>query len=127
MLRTAAVISAFLGLGFGLLDIFGIVHLARGKGVWMFMGWPTYDGVLPGSVSSLIGFLAVTIAEVWCGVLLWRRSRSGIILSWVVLPFEFLFWIGFALPVGPPLGLARAAMVVLGRRTVRHRSASSVE
>ena len=37
----------------------------------------------------------------------------------ILLPVELLFWIGFALPVGPPLGLARALVLLLDRRAVR--------
>ena len=34
-------------------------------------------------------------------------------LSYLLLPFELFFWIGFALPFGPPLGIARTVLVLL--------------
>jgi hypothetical protein len=46
------------------------------------------------------------------GVLLWRDATIGPGLALLLLPVEFVFWIGFALPVGPLLGLARTALVV---------------
>jgi hypothetical protein len=30
-----------------------------------------------------------------------------------IMPLEFTFWIGFALPLGPPLGIARTVLVML--------------
>jgi hypothetical protein len=35
------------------------------------------------------------------------------VLAVALLPFELAFWIGFALPLGPPLGLARAILVTM--------------
>jgi len=35
-----------------------------------------------------------------------------LVLALALLPVEFVFWIGFALPFGPLLGLARTALVV---------------
>jgi hypothetical protein len=32
----------------------------------------------------------------------------------VLLPVELVFWIGFRLPFGPPLGAARTALVIVG-------------
>ncbi len=49
-------------------------------------------------------------ARVW---LLWRGLRAGAVLAVALLPFELAFWIGFALPLGPPLGLARAILVIM--------------
>jgi hypothetical protein len=37
-------------------------------------------------------------------------------VSYLLLPFEFVFWIGFALPFGPPLGIARTILLLLARR-----------
>lgn len=47
------------------------------------------------------------------GVLIGIGARYAPILSYALLPFEFAFWIGFALPFGPPLGLARVALLFL--------------
>jgi len=38
------------------------------------------------------------------------------VLALVLLPFEFAFWIGFALPFGPPLGVVRTIAVALAAR-----------
>jgi hypothetical protein len=113
--------SALAGLGFGIPCAFGIAHLARTGEVWEFLGFPTYgegpfDKVgLKTSVPLLAGFQAVCVAEVGLAVAIWRRSPRAATLSHALLPFELAYWIGFALPLGPPTGLARTAMVVAGK------------
>ncbi len=47
------------------------------------------------------------------GVLLWRAQRAGPVLALVLLPIELVFWIGFALPAGPIIGLARTVLVII--------------
>lgn len=65
------------------------------------------------SVPLLVGFLAVCAAEVAVAVTLWARAPYAAAVSYALLPFELVFWIGFALPVGPPLGLARTVLLLL--------------
>ena len=118
MTRAAAVCSLLLGLGFGLPGAYGAVHFARHAEVWTFLGFPTYGGGpferwgLPTSVELLLGFVLVCAAEVVVGVLLWRDVAAAPWLAFVLLPVELAFWIGFALPFGPLLGLARTALVI---------------
>ena len=53
------------------------------------------------------------------GVLLWQGAGAAVWLALALLPFELVFWIGFALPFGPLLGLARTALVVAAIVTER--------
>jgi hypothetical protein len=55
----------------------------------------------------------VCVAEVALGAMLWAGAPHASIVSHALLPFEFVFWIGFALPLGPVLGAARTALLVL--------------
>ena len=118
MTRAAAVCSLVLGLGFGLSGSYGAWYYARHSEVWMFLGFPTYgDGPferwgLSTSLPLLLGFVAVCAAEVAVGVLLWRGTATAPWLALALLPVELVFWIGFALPFGPLLGLARTALLV---------------
>ncbi|MBC3192104.1 hypothetical protein H7X46_13610 [Pseudonocardia sp. C8] len=122
MLRTAAVLCWVLAAGFGLLDVVAIAHTAGGGGVWTFFGYPTYgrgpfeDAGLPTTVPLLAGFLLVAVAEAVVGVLLWRRRRSGVVGALLLLPFELAYWIGFALPAGPVLGVVRTVLVLRAAR-----------
>ena len=120
--KAAAVLAGFAGLGFGLPGALGVKHLAETGQVWMFMGFPTYGGGpfervgIRTSVPLMSAFVALCAAEVATGCLLWRGSRAGVRLSHALLPIEMAFWIGFALPVGPPLGVARTLLVISQRR-----------
>lgn len=119
-MRTAAgAVSLLLGLGFGLPCIFGIRHLARTSEVWTFLGFPTYGGGpferigVPTSVPLLVGFLAVCAAEVAVAVMLWSGMSTAPSAAYTLLPFELVFWIGFALPFGPVLGVTRTVLLLL--------------
>ena len=118
-MKLAAVLSILVGFGFGLPCAYGIRHLSRAGEVWTFLGFPTYGGGpfegfgIRTTVPLLVGFLVVCGLEVVMGWLLWRGLRAGAVLAVALLPFEFAFWIGFALPLGPPLGLARAILVIV--------------
>lgn len=118
MNRAAGVCSLVLGLGFGLPGVYGAWYYARQGQVWTFLGFPTYgDGPFerwgfPTNVALLVGFVAVCAAEAVVGVLLWGGSTIAPWLALALLPVELLFWIGFALPFGPLLGLARTTLVV---------------
>lgn len=68
---------------------------------------------MPTSVPLLVAFLLVSVAEFVVGWLLWQRQRAGTVLALALLPVEFAFWIGFALPVGPVAGLTRTALVLV--------------
>jgi hypothetical protein len=110
-----------------------MASIARGEGVWYFLGFPTYGGAvfeqlgIPTSVPLLVGFLLVAVAEVVVGVLLWTARRAGPVLALVLLPIEFVFWIGFALPFGPVFGLARTVLVLLAIwRATRTRDSSGL-
>jgi hypothetical protein len=126
MVVGAAVCSLVLGLGFGLPGIVGLLHFARTGEVWTFMGFPTYGSGpfeaigLPTSVPLLVGFVLVCLAEVAIGMMPLLDVPVGATLSYLLLPVEFVFWIGFALPFGPPLGIARTILLVLAGLGLAH-------
>ena len=115
----AGSLSVLLGVGFGLPCIFGIIHFRRTGEVWTFMGFPTYgDGPfqragVPTSTGLLVAFLAVCLVEVTLGAMIWSDAAGAKVLSLALLPIELVFWVGFALPLGPPLGIARTVLVML--------------
>jgi hypothetical protein len=129
MLRAAAVLAWFAGLGFGLPCIYAIWYFADRGYVWTFLGFPTYGGGpfedvgIKTTVPLLVLFLLVCVAELAAGRLLWQRRRAGAVLALALLPVEFAFWIGFALPLGPVVGLARTALVLLGWSSLSRRRA----
>lgn len=117
--RTAAVLAILTGLGFGLPGFGGTFYFAAQGEVWRFLGFPTYgngpfvDCGVETSVPLLLGFVVVCAAEVGAGVWLLRNSSRALWLQFTLLPFELVYWWGFALPFGFALGLARAVAAVL--------------
>jgi hypothetical protein len=118
--RAAAILAVLPAVVFGIPCIFAIRFFSDRGYVWTFMGFPTYgQGPFEAwgfqtTTGLLVAFLLVCVAELVVAVLLWRETRTGVVLSLALLPIEFLFWIGFALPLGLVVGLARAALAVAG-------------
>lgn len=116
--RIAAAASLVLGLGFGLPCAYGLWFFVTRNEVWIFLGFPTYgDGPfdaagIPTTVPVLAGFLIICTLEIVAAVLLWRPHRAGYWISLLLLPFEAIYWIGFALPFGPLLGGLRTGLVL---------------
>jgi hypothetical protein len=119
VIRIAAALSLVAGLGFGIPGLIGTLQFARTGQVWTFMGLPTYGGGpferlgLPTSVPLLLAFVLVCLAEVVVGILLLLDAPYAAVASYVLLPFELVFWVGFALPFGPPLGILRTILLLL--------------
>ena len=115
----AAACSILLGLGFGIPAVLGTVHFARTGEVLIVMGFPSYGRGpferigLATSVPLLVAFVLVCLAEVVLGAVLLLGRPHAATLGYLLLPFEFVFWIGFALPFGPPLGIARTILLLL--------------
>lgn len=105
--------------------MYAIWYFAEHGRVWTFLSFPTYgDGPfedigLHTSVPLLGAFLLICVAESVVGWLLWQHRQTGTVRAIALLPLEAAFWIGFALPFGPLLGLARTALVLAARRQSR--------
>ena len=118
-IKVAAALSIVNGAGFGAPIPWAMWRLRRDDHVPMLLGFPTYGGGpferwgIRTSQWLLLAFLVVNILEGVAGVLLWTGARSGAILGFAVLPFAALFWIGFALPFGPPLAIASTILVII--------------
>ena len=125
MLKVAAACSLLLGLGFGLPAAYGARHLATTGEIWTFLGFPTYGGGpferwgIPTTVPLMLAFLTVCMAEVVVGVMLWGDHTAGLWLALALLPFEVIFWIGFALPFALPFGITRTVLVAIVLTGVR--------
>ena len=119
MLKAASIINWFLGVGFGIPCLIGMWSLWRGKGIAYVLGFPSYGlgpfekiGVQT-TIPLLLGFLLVCVMECVAGQMLWNTDKGGAILSFVIIPLEMAFYIGFALPFGPPLVLIRTILIIL--------------
>jgi len=120
----ATTASAVAGVGFGLPCVWAIRYTAQTGQVWQFLGLPTYgdgpfeDAGITTTVPLLAGFLAVCVAEVVLSVGITRRSPWAATASRSLLPFEVVYWIGFALPFGFVLGALRHVMLRPARKAL---------
>lgn len=128
MTRAAGAIAWLLGLGFGLPCVYATWYFISDDEVWTLFGFPTYgDGVfeqvgLDTSVPLLLAFLLVCVAEMVLGWWLWSGHRGNRAFAALLLPVELVFWVGFALPFGPILGVVRTALVLVGGRAGENRA-----
>ena len=124
-IRVAAVTYVALGLGFGAGSVVTMAYLARDGQLpmtpWGFrsMSGP-FEQLGPGGFtilgSALVGVCAL---QVVAGAQLWQGRRRGAQLAVATTPLALGLGAGFALPfllVGEPIG---AALVVVGRRSLR--------
>lgn len=124
-LRLAAVLCWFTAVGFGLPNLPAIWSLLNGRGVPLLFGFPAYGGGpferfgITTSIPLLGMFLLVCVLEGVAGWLLWDGQRSGAILALAILPIGAAFWVGFALPVAPPVALIRTALILLNWTSLR--------
>jgi prepilin signal peptidase PulO-like enzyme (type II secretory pathway) len=120
--RIAAGIIALLALGFGIPGLLGALHFQRTGEVWRLWGFPTYGpGTfekwgIPLSAALMVAFSAVCALALGAAVLMWLPETAlvGAIAALVLLLAQAVFWIGFELPFGPPLGIAAVVLIVLG-------------
>ncbi len=127
--RTAAVTTWIYTAGFGLPVLPVAVYLRRRGTLPTFLGlFEMYGG--PWSlrythgtfIVLLVVFLVVTVVVAWAAWLMWQGSRTGAVLSLVLMPVEAVFWTGFALPIPWVAGVARVGLVLLGWQSLERRA-----
>jgi hypothetical protein len=125
MIRTAAILSWFLGLGFGIPCVMAIRSVLAGRGIVYLLGFPTYGNGpferhgVHSTPTLLSGFLLLCALECTAGVLLWGGHKTGAILAFALLPLGAVYWWGFALPIPPMFAVARAIAIVLAWRALQ--------
>jgi hypothetical protein len=66
-----------------------------------------------------MAFLVVALAASWAAWLVWNASRTGAVMTLVLLPLEAVFWFGFDLPIPKAMGLVRVILLVVGWSALR--------
>ena len=90
-------------------------------------GGPWWDAMTDEEfVATLGAFLAVNSVVAAGGVLLWFGRRAGAVIALALLPIEFAFWLGYALPFPPLIALLRIALVAAAWRVVLIRGPREV-
>lgn len=118
MMKAASICLWFSGLGFGIPCIYSIWYFLKTRNIATLMGFPCYGsgpfekiGIYT-TVPLLFGFMLVCSLECICGWGLWNGDKGSAVLSLAIIPVELIFFIGFALPFGPPLIVIRTALLL---------------
>lgn len=121
--RIGAVLTTSVSLGFGIPALFGIEYHARTGAIWRLWGFPTYDpslfrawGVQAPAIVLMVAFATVCALAVIAAVLLWLPSTAliGAIAGLTLLAAQAVFWAGFVLPFGPPMGVLATVAIIAG-------------
>ncbi len=124
MILVAAVLAVISGLGFGLPGLYAIWNMIQGRGIAYVMGYPTYGGGtfehfgIKTTIPLLVAFVLVCATECVAGWMLWNGDKGGAVLALALLPIELTFWIGFSLPFGPLLAVARTVLILIARTSL---------
>lgn len=119
MFKAASICLWISGLGFGLPGLYGTWYFYKNQTIWTFMGFPTYGNGpflkmgMTTSVPLLAGFVLVCFFECYASWDLWKGTKDSAFLSFAIISFELFYFIGFALPLGPPLIAIRAILLIL--------------
>jgi hypothetical protein len=121
MLRVAAVLFWTTALGFSATIVPVALYLLEHRELPQVFGIRAFSGPFEALgvetfVVLLAAFQVVCVLEAIAGWLIWKGQRGGGVLGLALLPIAAIFWVGFALPLPPLVGLARAAIVIANWR-----------
>jgi hypothetical protein len=111
--------------GFGLPAPFVASYYLRVGTLPSFMGlFPMYGGPFdrstPEAFAVLLAlFTALSALEAYAGWLLWNGEPLGARMTLVLLPFEVVFWFGFAVPFPPLIAVVRLGLLAAGWSALR--------
>lgn len=63
-------------------------------------------------------FVVVSAMKFLAAYWLWHSRKDGAVLGLILLCLSAIFWYGFALPLGPLLGIAEVVLLLLVWRTL---------
>jgi hypothetical protein len=123
--RIATVLTWVYAAAFGVPAIPVAIYLRQRGTLPTFLDlFPMYGGPWSSRLEDgtfimlLIAFLIVVLIATWAAWLLWNGSKSGAVISLVLLPVEAVFWLGFALPFPWLIGIARAALILVAWKSL---------
>ena len=65
-----------------------------------------------------IGYVIVSALKILAAYWLWGARLDGAVLELILLGLSAIFWYGFALPLGPLVGVIQIVLLALARRTL---------
>jgi len=65
-----------------------------------------------------IGYVIVSALKILAAYWLWGARMDGAVLELILLGLSAIFWYGFALPLGPLVGVIQVVLLALAWRTL---------
>jgi len=82
------------------------------------LGGPFEKLGLDALIVAGIGYVMVSALKILAAYWLWGGRADGAVLEMILLGLSAIFWYGFALPIGPLLGVIQVVLLVLTLRTL---------
>ena len=83
------------------------------------LGGPIERLGLDALIVAGIGYLIVSALKILAAYWLWGSRMDGAVLELILLGLSVIFWYGFALPLGPLLGVIQVILLALVWGTLR--------
>jgi len=80
------------------------------------LGGPFEKLGLEALIVAGIGYIIVSALKVLAAYWLWNSKMDGAVLELILLGLSVIFWYGFALPLGPLLGIIQVVLMALAWR-----------
>jgi hypothetical protein len=90
---------------------------------------PTFGGIrlvggpferlgLEALIVAGIGYIFVSALKILAAYWLWGSRKDGAVFELILLGLSVIFWYGFALPLGPLLGIVQVVLLALAWRSL---------
>jgi hypothetical protein len=82
------------------------------------MGGPFESLGIDALIVAGIIYIFASSLKILAAYWLWYSRRDGAVLGIILLGFSIIFWYGFALPIGPLVGIVELVLIVLAWKTL---------
>lgn len=114
---TALVVFDCFGWIFGILPPMYYAYVHRTFpvvwGIRLLDGGPFGKLGIDGALLAGVMFIIVSAFKLLAAYWLWNSRMDGAILELILIGLSAIFWYGFALPFGPPVGVAQIVLIIL--------------
>jgi hypothetical protein len=83
------------------------------------LGGPFEKLGLEALIVTGIIYIVVSALKFLAGYWLWNSRMDGAVLELILLGLSAIFWYGFALPFGPPVGIIQVVLLVFAWGSLR--------
>jgi hypothetical protein len=97
--------------------VFSQGHLPTFGGIRL-LGGPFEKLGIEALIVAGIGYIMVSALKILAAYWLWSFRMDGAILELILLGLSAIFWFGFALPLGPLLGIMQVVLLALTWRSL---------